>query len=93
MATWPAMVMREEWDIVEKDILVEENGRMEKVGEFGGKKKERKKKEKGKENENNESGGFPGFSYGCGKLSEKYRNRPEIKYFGTTRNNYQKSRI
>ena len=29
----------------------EENGRMEKVGEFGGKKKEGKKKEKGKENE------------------------------------------
>ena len=66
--------------------------------------KEIKKKEKGKENgkvryslgrenENNESGGFPGFSCGCGKLSEKYRNRPEIKYLGTTRKNSQKSRI
>jgi len=66
------------------------------------KEKERKKMEKGKENgkvryslgrenENNESGGFPGF--GCGNLSGKYRNRPEIKYLGTTRNNYQKSRI
>ena len=34
-----------------------------------------------------------GFGCGCGNLSEKYRNRPEIKYFGTTRKNYQKSRI
>ena len=24
---------------------------------------------------------------------EKYRNRPKFKYLGTTRNNYQKSRI
>ena len=47
----------------------------------------------GKENENNESGGFPGLSCGCGNLSGKYRMRPEIKYLGTTRNNYQKSRI
>jgi len=87
-----------------EDILVEENGRMEKVGEFGGRKrKERKRKKKkklekgryflGSESENNESGGFPGFSCGCGKLSGKYRNRPEIKYLGTTRKNSQKSRI
>jgi len=36
---------------------------------------------------------FPSLSRGCGKHSEKYRNRPEIKYFVTTRKNYQKSRI
>ena len=33
-----------------EDILVEENGRMEKVGDFGGKKKEGKKIGKRKEN-------------------------------------------
>jgi hypothetical protein len=47
----------------------------------------------GREFENNESGGFPGFNCGCGNLSGKYRIRPEIKYLGTTRNNYQKSII
>jgi len=43
--------------------------------------------------ENNRCGGFPGFSHGCGNLSGKYRNRPKFKYLGTTRKNYQKSRI
>jgi len=74
---------------------------------LGWKEKEEKKKKKekgkeigiredislGRENENNESGGFPGFGCGCGNLSGKYRNRPKFKYLGTTRNNYQKSRI
>ena len=84
----------------------EENGRMEKVGEFGGKKRKegKRKRKKGKDIEkrryslgrksgNNYSGGFPGFGCGCGNLSGKYRIRPEIKYLGTTRNKYQKSRI
>ena len=74
---------------------------------LGWKEKEEKKKKKekgkeigiredislGRENENNESGGFPGSSGGCGNLSGKYRNRPKFKYLGTTRNKYQKSRI
>ena len=47
----------------------------------------------GRESENNGSGGFPGFSCGCRNLSGKYRNRPKFKCLGTTRNNYQKSRI
>jgi len=47
----------------------------------------------GKENKNNESGGFPELSRKCGNLSGKYRIRPEIKYLGTTRNKYQKSKI
>ena len=47
----------------------------------------------GRDDDNNGSGGFPGLSRGCGNLSGKYRNRPEIKYLGTTRNNYQKSII
>ena len=92
-----------------EDILVECWRSLEKLmvegkGSLWWKKKERKKMGKGKEigkvryflgreNENNESGGFPRFGCGCGKLSEKYRNRPEIKYLGTTRKNSQKSRI
>ena len=80
---------------------------MEKIGEVCGlwwKEKERKKMRKGKEiqkgryfldlkSEIVEKVGFPGLSRGCGKLSGKYRNRPEIKYLGTTRRNSQKSII
>ena len=68
-------------------------------GRKGNKEKEKKEKKlkvkifSWEKNKNNESGGFPGFSCGCGKHSEKYRNRPKFKYLGTTRNNYQKSRI
>ena len=47
----------------------------------------------GRDDDNNGSGGFPGLSRGCGNLSGKYRNRPEIKYLGTTRNKHQKSII
>ena len=66
-----------------------------------GKKENRKRKRKWKREiilleekvKNNESGGCPGLSCRCGNLSGKYRNRPKFKYLGTTRNNYQKSRI
>ena len=58
-----------------------------------GKKMEKGRNSLGIENENNGSGGFPGFSCGCGNLPGKYWNRPNFKYLGTTRNNYQKSRI
>ena len=83
---------------VEVEIfLVEENGRMEKVGEFGGRKrKERKRKKKkklekgryflGRKSENNDSGGFPGFSCGCGKHSEKI---PESSENQVSRNDPQ----
>ena len=54
------------------------------VGQFD---QSRKKKEKGKKKKvirrkikNNKNGGFPGLGRGCGKFSEKYRNRSTIKY-------------
>ena len=88
----------------EEIFVVEESGRLENFVACGGRKRKERKRKKGKENkkgryflglksENAEKGGFPGLSRGCGKLSEKYRNRPEIKYLGTTRKNSQKSRI
>ena len=58
LATWPAMEEREKeifcgGDILKRyfgggDILVEENGRMEKVGKFGGKKRKERKRKKEK---------------------------------------------
>ena len=100
---------RVRWRYFGGDILVEGWRRKWKNGEvwrIWWKEKEGRKKKKEKEKKlkredilleeksgNNYSGGFPGFGCGCGNLSGKYRNRPEIKYLGTTRNNYQKSRI
>ena len=82
---------------------MEVGGKLEEVVACGGRKENKEKGKRkeihmiryflGREFENNESGGFPGFSCGCGNLSGKYRNRPKFKYLGTTRNNYQKSRI
>ena len=78
----------------------EDNGRMENLVERKGRKeKGKRKKEKkmkkgryflGRKSTNNDSGGFPEFSCGCGNLSEKYRNRPKIKYLGTTRKKFSK---
>jgi len=58
VALWPAMVMGEELDILEKIFLeerryfwrknVEDNGRMEKFGEFGGRKRKERKRKKEK---------------------------------------------
>ena len=89
------------WKCVEVSGSCWNFGKLENHVACGG-RKEIKEKEKGKEmrryflgreDEKNESGGFPGFGCGCGNLSGKYRNRPKFKYLGTTRNNYQKSRI
>ena len=83
---------------VEKKLEIVKVGRKLRVE---GKKENRRRKRKwkkgtyslGRENENNESGGLPGSSGGCGNQFGKYRNRPKFKYLGTTRNKYQKSRI
>ena len=82
-----------ERDICGGDILVEECGSWDfgKDWNFGKWKREIILLEE--KVKNNDSGGFPGFSCGCGNLSGKYRNRPKFKCLGTTRKIYQKSII